>query len=101
MPEHPRKPRPNPFYVLLMLVSTSFVVTALAYYIGPEVVRQAAEQAKPGEKPRLPALVFWLDRRAPTWLAVEFVAMLVFGLLAMATDHWFAPSKTTRASQAR
>lgn len=93
MPERTRRRMPNPFYVLLMVVSTAFVVTALAYYIGPEVVRRAALEAGPGERPRLPALVSWLDRRAPTILAVEFGGMLVLGLLAMATDHWFGPSR--------
>lgn len=101
MPGRSRKRLPNPFYVLLMVVSTAFVVTALAYYIGPEVVRQATAEAGPGTRPRIPGLVFWLDRRAPTILAIEFIGMLILGLLAMATDHWFGPPKPDRATQAR
>ena|SRR5581483_8094103 len=92
-----RRGRPNPFYVLLMLVSTAFVVTALAYYIGPEVVRRAQAEAKPGEAPRVPALVAWLDRKAPTALAIEFAGMVVLGLLAMAAEQWLWPREDQKA----
>ncbi len=87
-PSRPRK-SPNPFYVLLMVVSTVFVVTALAYSIGPTVVERAVEEAGPGETPKVPKAVAWLDREAPRLLTVEFSAMLALGALAMATDHWF------------
>lgn len=86
-----RKARSNPFYVLLLLASTAFVVTALAYYVSPIVAQQAAER-KDGPA-GTPPLVDWLDRRGPAALGVEFALMLVAGLLAMATDSKFAASK--------
>ncbi len=97
-----RQPKkwPNPFYVLLMIVSTGFVVTSLAYYIGPTVVEKAVAEAEPGSSPRLPAAVAWLDREAPRLLAAEFAAMLVLGILAMATDHWFTRPKRADRSKA-
>ena len=98
MADRPRKPLfPNPFYVVLMVTSTLFVLTALAYVVSPYVgvdangVRQAA---KPGAASL--ALAAWLDRYGPLALGVEFVLMLAFGLLAMATDQWF-PSKGQRS----
>lgn len=97
MADRPRKPLfPNPFYVVLMVISTLFVLTALAYVVSPYVganpngVRQAA---KPGQASL--ALAAWLDRNGPMALGVEFVLMLGFALLAMATDQWF-PSTTRR-----
>jgi len=39
MPPASNKPRPNPFYVLLMVVSTLFVVTSMGYLVGPLVER--------------------------------------------------------------
>lgn len=99
MTSQPRK-TPNPFYVLLMVVSTAFVVTALAYYIGPTVVEKAVAEAGPGGRPRLPAAVAWLDREAPRLLAAEFAVMLVLGILAMATDHWFARPRRADRSKA-
>ena len=44
---------------------------------------------------RSEALAAWFDRNGPTALGAEFIAMFVFGLLAMATDHWF-PTKPVR-----
>lgn len=98
MGDRPRKPLfPNPFYLILLLVSTLFVVTALAYVVSPWVgadlaqagpVHGQAQRGRPG--PASLALADWLDRQGPLTLGVEFVVMLIFALLAMATDHWFA-----------
>ena len=96
MADRPRKPLfPNPFYVVLLVASTLFVVTALAYLVSPYVgvdangVRQAA---KPGAA--LARAGGLARSHGPLALGVEFVVMLAFGLLAMATDHWF-PSKAS------
>ena len=87
MPDRPRKrPRPNPFYVLLLVASTAFVITSLAYLMVPYVARQANERPAgraPGEASR--NLAEWLDRRGPEVLAAEFGAMLVLGVLACFT----------------
>ncbi len=39
------------------------------------------------------AMAEWVDRNAPWVLAVEFVIMLVTGVVAMLTDRWFSPRK--------
>jgi hypothetical protein len=86
MAGRPRKALfPNPFYVVLLVASVVFTVTALAYLVSP----YAAERPNAGVGSR--ALVDWLDRRGPLALGVEFLVMLVAGVLAMLTDRWFAP----------
>jgi hypothetical protein len=95
MADRPRKTlfRPaNPFYVLLVVASTLFTVTALGYLIGPSVeqralVHKAGGPGRPGAGSL--ALTAWLDRNGPGVLAVEIGAMFVTGVLAMATDRWF------------
>jgi hypothetical protein len=88
---------PNPFYALLLVASTVFTVTVFAYLIGPSIEQRALDRAqgkagagaeKPG--PRSLALAAWLDRNGPRVLAIEIGVMVVSGLLAMATDRWFA-----------
>ncbi len=84
---------PNPFYVLLLVASTFFIVTVLAYLIVPTVVTQADQTA--GQKHAAAGAVRWLesfDRNAPMALAVECVVMVAAACLAMATDRWFAPA---------
>jgi hypothetical protein len=88
MPARPRKNpiSANPFYLILLVASTLFVVTCLAYFIVPTVLSEAPA---PERAPSL-ALAEWLDHRAPLLLGIEFAVMLVFGVLAMLTDDWFA-----------
>jgi hypothetical protein len=89
-PERPAKKLfPNPFYVLLLVASTLFVVTTLGYLVGPTVQEQSGARGTAGGP------VKWLDRHGPMALGVEFVVMLASGLLAMATDRWF-PDKPSR-----
>lgn len=99
MAERPRKPLfPNPFYVLLIVASTAFTVTVLAYLVSPNFERRAVEHPGAGRPgPGSMALVDWLDRNAPVALGVEFGLMFVSGILAMATDRWF-PSRPQRRS---
>ena len=83
-----RKPRPNPFYVLLMAVSTLFVVTTLGYLVGPYAAQRVAEgRAAPSP------LADWFERKGVLALAIEFGLMTVLALLAMTTDHLFDGSK--------
>ncbi len=79
----------NPFYVGLMVVSTLFVLTALGYLVAPDVIHQGPDRQ--GETSR--AFAHWLDRHGPLILGIEFVVMLVTGILAMATDDWFSKAK--------
>jgi hypothetical protein len=76
----------NPFYVGLMVASTLFVLTALGYLVAPNVIAPGPVQR--GETSR--AFATWLDRHGPVILGIEFVVMLVTGVLAMATDDWFS-----------
>jgi hypothetical protein len=71
----------------LLIASTAFVVTALAYLVSPYVAQRAADRPGAGPGPSSLALAEWFDRRSPTALAIEFAVMLVSGLLAMVTDR--------------
>jgi hypothetical protein len=89
----PRALFPNPFYVILLVASTVFTVTALAYLIGPSVEQRALARA-PAGRPGAGslALTAWLDRNGPYVLGVEIGVMFVSAILAMLTDRWF-PSR--------
>jgi hypothetical protein len=79
----PSEPR-NPFYLLLLLASVLFVVTALAYAVVPELERKARDA---GQMP--PPSPFRDALRADgwRWLLYEVAAMIVFGLLSMGLDR--------------
>ena len=81
--------RKNPFYALLMVASTLFVVTTLGYLIGPFIEQRAID----GRGARS-ALAGWFDRNGVIALAVEFAAMSVLALLAVATDRHFSSAKS-------
>jgi hypothetical protein len=92
----------NPFYVALMVVSTLFVLTSLGYLVSPYVLE--AGRVPQGETSR--AFAAWLDRRAPVALGLEFIAMLITGVLAMLTEDWFvalreSSTRPTSAESAR
>jgi hypothetical protein len=92
----PRKPLyPNPFYVLVVLAGTAFVITTLGWLVAPMIQQKAAAGGGPPSPGSL-ALAAWLDRWAVTALTIEIVVLIAAGLLAMATDRWF-PGKARRA----
>ena len=82
------------FFVVLMAASVVFVLTVLAYLISPAVLD--ADPAKPPPSPRSLAMAAWVDRNAPSVLAVEFAIMLVTGVIAMVTDPWFTPRSRSK-----
>jgi hypothetical protein len=94
MGARPRKAWPNPFYVILVLASTAFMITTFGFLIGPYVERQALEGGQPDAGSRLVAA--WFDRHGVAALTVEFALMLATGLLAMATDRWFRNRRPAR-----
>ena len=96
MPSPSRTPRPNPFYVLLILVSTLFVMTALGYLVGPYVEQQAIDRAGAGPTSGSRALASWFDRKGVQALTIEFAAMVIFGMLAMFLDRHFTATKSLR-----
>jgi len=79
----------NPFFVVLLGTSVLFVLTVLGYWVSLSVLEPAPDRGPPGAASL--ALATWLDRNGPLALAVEFIVMLVSGIIAMATDHWFSP----------
>jgi hypothetical protein len=79
----PREPR-NPFYLLLLLASFLFVVTALAYGLVPVLEEKAAAAGQP---PPPSALRDALRADGWKWLLVEVAAIVVFSLLSMGLDR--------------
>lgn len=81
-----RKPGRNPFFTMLMIVSTLFVVTTLGYLVGPFVAQREASGAA---NPVSHALAAWFERKGVLALGIEFVVMTVLAVLAMTTDRFF------------
>ena len=79
----PAEPR-NPFYLLLLVASVLFVVTALAYAVVP-VLEEKAKEA--GEFPPPSAVRDALRQDGWKWLLVQVAAMIVFGLMSMGLDR--------------
>jgi hypothetical protein len=79
----PTTPR-NPFYILLLLASLLFVVTAVAYAVLPVLEQNASDAGRPlGPSPFREAL----RRDGWLWLLAELAALTVFGLLSMGLDR--------------
>lgn len=74
----------NPFYLLLLLASFLFVITALGYAIVP-VLEEKAVQAGA----EVPPSAFRDALRADgwRWLLCELAAMIVLGFLSMGLDR--------------
>ncbi len=82
---------PNPFYVVLMVVSGAFVLTTLGWLIAP-MIQQKALHPAPGATPPGAgslALAAWFDRWSVLLLTIELVLIVASGILAMASDRWF------------
>src|ERR1700746_2343497 len=75
----------NPFYILLILVSLAFVLTALAYAVVPVLEQKAAEA---GEKPPPSPLRDSLRQDGWLWLLYQGAAIIVLAILSMALDRW-------------
>jgi hypothetical protein len=74
----------NPFYLLLLLASFLFVLTALAYAIVPTLEEKAKEA---GEFPPPSPLRDALRQDGWRWLLIEVAAMVGFGLASMGLDR--------------
>jgi hypothetical protein len=75
----------NPFYLLLLIISLFFVLTALAYAVVP-VLEQKAREA--GQEPPPSPFRDSLREDGWKWLLIEVAAMVVLGLLSMGLDRW-------------
>src|SRR5262245_46632270 len=100
MIEHRPEPR-NPFYILLILVSLGFVVTALAYAIVPILEQKATDAGNPP-----PPSPFRDSLRSDgwLWLIYEGAAITILGLVSMGYDRLLralkrSPSTATIPSQ--
>jgi hypothetical protein len=78
-----REPR-NPLYLLLLLASLLFVVTALAYAIVP-VLEQKARDA--GQPPPPSEFRDTLRKNGGSWLLYEVGAVIVLSVASMAGDR--------------
>jgi hypothetical protein len=74
----------NPFYLLLLLASFLFVVTALAYAVVP-VLEEKATQA--GQPPPPSPFRDALRSDGWKWLLAQVAAMILFGTLSMVLDR--------------
>jgi hypothetical protein len=74
----------NPCYVLLLLASLLFVMTALAYAVVPVLEDKAAEA---GQMPPPSAWRDALRSEGWKWLVYEVAVMIVFGFLSMGLDR--------------
>ena len=79
----PSEPR-NPLYLLLLLASLLFVLTALAYALVPVLEERAAEAGSP---PPPSALRDALRKDGWRWLLYEVAVMVVLGLASMLLDR--------------
>jgi hypothetical protein len=91
MPPNPRNVQfPNVFYVILLITSTLFVMTSLAWLVSPTLRQISEEDKAAGAAVRVDdrslTLGDWIDRNAVQILTVEFGVMLVAGVLAMGAD---------------
>jgi hypothetical protein len=81
-----QKPEPrNPFYILLIVVSFAFVLTALAYAIVPTLEQKATDA---GNSPPASALRNSLRADGWLWLISEGVAIIALSVLSMGLDRW-------------
>jgi hypothetical protein len=103
-PQRRREAFSNPFFVILLAASLLFVLTALGYLVSPYTLAPDPAGQRHGESSEPPgvgsvALADWLDRNGPLALGIEFVVMLLAGILAMATDPWFSPRSRSKMGQ--
>ncbi len=96
-PEAKKKLFPNPFYLALVVVSTVFVMTALAYWIGPLFEQARIDHPDARVAPTSLALLEWMDRRGPVVLGVEFALMALLAFVAMAADDLFDAKRAKSA----
>jgi hypothetical protein len=90
----PTEPR-NPLYLLLLLVSLTFVATALAYALVPVLEQKATEAGNP---PPPSPFRDGLREHGGTWLLALVAAMVVLGLLSMGLDRLRALKKERAAA---
>ncbi len=88
----------NPFYALLVLVSISFGITALAYATSSGIAQRdpgaALDAIEKGE-----GLVAVMDRYGVTLLMAEVSLLAVTTVLAIGTDGYWTKRKQNQSEQ--
>jgi hypothetical protein len=84
----------NPFYLLLLLASLLFVVTAFAYGVLPVLEQKAADAGSP---PRPSAFRSAMHADGWKWLLYELAAMIILGVLSMGLDRLRSLKKERQA----
>src|SRR5262249_48119464 len=86
----------NPFYVLLLIASFLFVLTALGVAVVPVLMDKAARAG--GD---VPAQGFHqtLKREGVWWLLYEVAAVVIFAVLSMALDRLRSLQKERTAAR--
>ena len=79
--------RPNPFYVLLVVVGALFAVTAIAYGVMAVVDVRASAQMSPVDSTH--PLLAWLRSHGTTALLVELAVLAVLTCAAIGTDSYW------------
>lgn len=74
----------NPFYLLLLLASLIFVVTALAYAVVPTLEEKAVEA---GQHPPPSPFRDALRSDGWKWLLIQLAFIMVFALASMVLDR--------------
>ena len=74
----------NPLYLLLLLASLLFVVTALAYAVVPVLEQKAADAGQP---PPPSEFRDTLRKDGWRWLLYEVGAVVVLSVASMTVDH--------------
>ncbi len=99
-----RKPRVNPFYVLLVLAGVAFCVTAFGFGLlaitdlkaGSAPIDAYGSLTAEPTNPEHPLLKF-LDRHGVTLLLVELSILAFASIAAMATDRFWDPPTSPNA----
>lgn len=81
---NPREPR-NPFYLLLLVASVAFIVTALAYAVVPALEQKAIDA---GQDPPPSPFRDSLRHDGWKWLLIQVAVIVVLGLLSMGLDRY-------------
>lgn len=77
--------RRNPFYLLLLIASVIFVITALAYAFVPVLAERA--RVAGADVPSSPWRLA-LEKDGWLWLLYEVAAMVLLGLASMGLDRY-------------
>lgn len=86
----------NPFYAVLVIVGTVFVITACAY--GMMAFRAVAPQM-PGDNPQQHPLLHFMDVYGSRLLMIEIAVLALATFAAIGTDDYWARRGTAHSAR--